>query len=128
MSVLRLVGDIDGLYNALFSIKGVIDHHKMVGWAPLHPTEEWLYLTFPDRGRVCPVCEAHEGMIFSGTDVETTFPYNIYGGNGVIYPRTHMPDLSKFADTPCHCELHIQNLAESLEKRLHEEKWAVLTL
>ena len=126
MSVVVVVGSIERVRDNLQSIKDVIDYRKTAGWQLFHHTEEWLYLTFPDRGNVCPVCESYEGLILAGTDVESTFPYNIYGGAGVVYPRTHMPDLSKFADTPCHCELHIQNLAESLEKQLHEEKLEVV--
>jgi len=126
VSVINVVGSIERVRDDLQSIKDVIDYRKTAGWRMFHHTEEWLYLTFPDRGKVCPVCEAHEGMIYSGYEVRTMFPYSIYGGDNVVYPRTHMPDLSKFADTPCHCELHIQNLAESLEKRLHEEKLEVV--
>lgn len=126
MSVISIVGSIERVRDSLLNVKDVIEYRKTVGWELFHHTEEWLYITFPDRGVVCPVCENYEGLVMSGSEVESTFPYNIYGGSGVVYPRTHMPDLSKFADTPCHCELHIQNLAESLEKRLHEEKREVV--
>ena len=127
MSVVVVVGSIERVRDNLQNIKDVIDYRKTAGWRMFHHTEEWLYLTFPDRGEVCPICEAHGVQgIFSGYEVRTVFPDSIYGGAGVVYPRTHMPDLSKFADTPCHCELHIQNLAESLEKRLHEEKLEVV--
>ena len=128
MSVISLVGSVERVRDSLANIKDVIEYRKSAGWSILHYTEEWLYITFPDRGMVCPVCEGYEGRIFAGDEVAAEFPFHVYGGEGTIYPHTHEPDLSQFADTPCHCEMHIQNPAESIEKRLHEEKLAAVAL
>jgi len=71
---------------------------------------------------------SHDGVVFDGEEVPRTFPYKYLWITSpyITLPRTHMPDLSKFADTPCRCELHLQNPAEVMEMRLHEEKLAVI--
>lgn len=100
----------------------------MNGWPIFQDDEEWLYVTRPDLGEVCPVCAAYSGMIFSGSQVPITFPYNQLWDTElyIVLPRTHMPDLSLFSNEPCHCELYLQNAAETMERRLHEEKLAVV--
>lgn len=126
MTVLEITGTIEDTLASLENVKVVIDGRKATGWEVGHISEQWLYVTFPSRGRVCPVCESYGGRIFSGDEIAAEFPFYEYIGGIIILPHTHMPDLSDFMNEPCHCEMHLQNLAESIEERLHEEKLLVV--
>ncbi|GAG45625.1 unnamed protein product [marine sediment metagenome] len=99
-----------------------------MGWDLFQPDEEWYYVIRPDLGEVCPICEAYAGATITGDLIPLIFPYKeLWTTNPyVVLPRTHMPNLEDFAGEPCHCELHLQNAAETMERRLHEEKLAVI--
>jgi len=123
-------GKLDEVRERLAAISGVINYRKTVGWAILQSDEDWLYVTHPELAvtDVCDVCKSHEGRVFSGDEVLSTFPYYYYSPLApfLIYPRTHMPDLSKFANEPCHCEMTWLNALETIERRLHLEKQAAV--
>jgi len=127
---LVIYGTPDEVEVVLLRIRDIIDNRKTNGWPLFQKGEKWLYNTRPDLGHVCPVCRPHDGTVFDGEEVPRSFPYKEmappYGEYPAAFPRTHMPDLSKFADTPCHCEMVLQNPAEVMEMRLHEEKLAVI--
>ena len=126
MTELIITGSLENISDSLNNIKAVISDRKSMGWELLHPSEQWLYIAYPGKGNVCPLCESHNGRIFSGDEIVAEFPYYEYIGELIILPHTHMPDLSAFRNEPCHCEMHLQNLAESIEERLHEEKLEVI--
>jgi len=125
---LVVAGTVEEVGDKLTRIWSLIQRRKGVGWPLFQSGEKWLYVTRPDLGHVCPVCMSHDGVVFDGEEVPRTFPYKYLWITSpyITLPRTHMPDLSKFADTPCRCELHLQNPAEVMEMRLHEEKLAVI--
>lgn len=128
MAEMELSGSIDVLITSMGNIKAVINGRQLTGWSIGHESERWLYVTFPERAvtDVCPVCDELSQRVFSGDELTLMFPYHEYIGDSIILPRTHMPDLSKFANEPCHCEMHLLNLAESIEQRLHAEKMLVV--
>lgn len=119
-------GTLQEIEDKLLRIKAVIDSRKTTGWPLFQAGERWLYVTSPELGRVCPVCQSHSGEVLDGESVRVAFPYAEMIEKYVASPRTHMPDLSKFFDEPCHCKLILQNPAEVMEMRLHEEKLAVI--
>lgn len=112
----------------LILIRDIIDNRKVDGWPLFQAGEVWHYIIRPDLGEVCPVCGSYAGATFDGAQIPIIFPYKELWTKMpyVVLPRTHMPDLSQFAGEPCHCELHLQNPAEAMEKRLHEEKLTVV--
>ncbi len=112
----------------LLAISEVVQYRKVVGWDIFQVDEEWFYVIRPDLGEVCPICESHAGITFRGDQIPFTFPYKELWTTSpyIVLPRTHMPNLEDFGGEPCHCELHLQNAAETLERRLHEEKLAVI--
>ena len=126
---LIVAGTVEEVGDKLTRIWALIQRRKGVGWPLFQSGEKWLYVTRPDLGHVCPICEAHGKQgIFDGEEVAKTFEHKeLWTTNPyVAIPRTHMPDPSKFANTLCRCELHLQNPAEVMEMRLHEEKLAVI--
>jgi len=126
MGVLRITGNLEGATVRLERIKRIIDHRKMVGYPIFHSSERWLYVTHPERGvsgEVCPVCLTHaEKGSFTGDEVKATFPYVVYAGDYIAYPKSHQPDLSLFMGVECNCELELQNPVEAFETQLHREK------
>ena len=112
----------------LLAISAVVQYRKVAGWDLFQPDEEWYYVIRPDLGEVCPVCEAFAGVTFSGDQIPIVFPHKELWTTSpyIVLPRTHMPNLDDFGGEPCHCELHLQNAAETMERRLHEEKLAVI--
>jgi len=119
---LTVSGNLEGLKVRFDRIKAIIDHRKVVGYPIFHSSERWLYVTHPERGEVCPVCTQYDQQVFNGDSVKATFPYALYDGFYVAYPRTHQPDLSKFMGVECNCELELLNAAEAFEVQMHREK------
>lgn len=119
-------GNLAGLKVRFDRIKAIIDHRKAVGYPIFHSSERWLYVIHPERGvsgEVCPVCLAHADKgVFTGEEVKNTFPYVVYAGDYLAYPKSHQPDLSLFMGVECNCELELQNAAEAFEIQLHHEK------
>ena len=128
LSIIGVSGTLHQVETQLIAISAVISYRKVAGWSVFHADEEWFYVIRPDLGEVCPVCEAYAGVTFSGDQIPITFPYNQLWTTSpyIVLPRTHMPNLEDFGGEPCHCELHLQNPAATMEKRLHEEKMAVI--
>lgn len=123
---LVIEGTLDEVESTLLKIKNIIDNRKTVGWPLFQRGEKWLYITRPDLGSVCPICMSYEGVVFDGEKVPSTFPYKEVVAPYTVKPRTHMPNLEDFMNEPCHCEMILQNPAEVMEMRMHEEKLAVI--
>ena len=126
MSELTLDGLLDEVSSKLRSVQSVIDQKKTTGYQLSHSSAKWKYFTNPDPGEVCPICLKHDQVIFNGDQVKLSFPYAEYVGDFVTRPRTHQPDLSQYADEPCHCDMILLNPAEAFEIQLHDDKEAVL--
>ena len=125
---LIIEGTLDEIERTLLAIEDIIDNRKTVGWSLFQRGEKWLYITHPDLGRVCPVCKGYEGLIFDGEMVAGTFPYKEVIALYTVWPRTHLNQeaINLSIIGPCHCEMILQNPAEVMEMRLHEEKLTVI--
>lgn len=101
----------------------IITRRSAEGFAVFQSDEEWQYVTHPELGRVCPLCNSYDGTIFSGDQIPIMFQYYTYNNTTpfVARPRTHQPDLSQYFYEECHCDLIWLNPSETLKERLHEE-------
>jgi len=122
MSTLLIHGTLEEVERKLIAVKRVIDDKKVNGYPLWSSYEQWEYVTRPDLGIVCPVCEPHNGQIYSGDILKQLFPYAEYYGYLWGSPRTHMPDLGRFYGKPCNCQIHLLNPAEAFEAQLHVDK------
>ena len=132
MSTLLIYGSLDEVHHKLVSVKRVIDDKKINGYPLWHDSERWQYVTARD-GRVCPICEPHDGQVYSGVSVKQLFPNVEYLGNYEAHPRTHdNPDFPIWikrregAQYGCGCRLYLLNPAEAFEAQLHVDKQGVI--
>lgn len=129
MSVtLILSGTINDIYYKLLEVKKVITRRKAEGYYAWSKEFLYEYVTARD-GRVCPVCESHDGKIYNGEEVKANFPNVIMLGAGEAHPRTHdNPSFPQYirrrsdALYGCGCRLYLKNAAEGFEQKLHQEK------
>ncbi len=119
----------------LLAIQDIIDRRKTQGWPLFQKGERWLYLTRPDLGMVCPVCGPFHGKDdLDGEEVTRLFPQRelvsqrTLAGEYIASPRTHTTQdaINRQIEGPCHCDLILQNAAEVMEMRLHEDKLTVV--
>lgn len=128
MSVpLIIEGTLDEVEAKLLMIQDIIDRRKVSGWPLFQQGEKWLYTTRPDLGKVCPVCLPHEGAVYDGAEAKRLFPLEMTS-KYVASPRVHRTQeaVNLRIVGPCHCDLILQNPAEVMEMRLHEDKMAVI--
>lgn len=127
-------GTILEVEEKLLAIQDIIDRRKVAGWPLFQAGEKWLYVTRPDLGMVCPVCEPFHGSTLDGEEVTQHFPQRelvsqrSLAGEYIGSPRTHQTQdaINRQIVGPCHCDLILQNAAEVVEMRLHEEKLTVV--
>ena len=127
-------GTIDEVETKLLAIQDIIDKRKVAGWSLFQKGEKWLYVTRPDLGEVCPVCDPFHGRELDGEEVTQLFPQRELVsqrsliGEYIASPRTHQTQdaINQQIVGPCHCDIVLQNAAEVMEMRLHEDKLTVV--
>ena len=110
-------GTVQEVEAKLIALSAVIKHRKMVGWPLFQSDEEWTYITRGDA-RVCNICwEIESKGRIVGSEIPSRFPFYEVISYGEVHPHTH-------AD--CRCRMIWEHPAETLERRLHLEKQAVV--
>lgn len=134
MSTLIVEGTLVEVRDKLEKVKEVIEDRKTSGYQLYHSSERWLYISARD-GRMCPICESNDDMVFGGDTVKSFFPNVVYLGSFVSHPRTHdnpgFPTWIKRRKGAgvkfgCGCRLFLQNPLEAFEEQLHADKEAVI--
>lgn len=128
MTELTLIGSLEELQEGTLAVMRVIDNRNAIGWSVFQADETWQYVIHPEEGTVCPLCGSFSNMRIIGDQIPIKFPYYTYDPSTpfMARPRTHQPDISQFFNEECHCDLIWLNPLETLERRLHAEKEAVL--
>lgn len=128
MGELVLMGSLEEIRGKTQAVMNIIDRYNATGWLVFQADETWQYVIHPEIGTVCPLCKSFSEMRITGTQIPIQFPYYTYDPSSpfMARPRTHQPDLSQFFDEECHCDLIWLDPLETLEKRLHAEKEAVI--
>ena len=93
------------------------------------PNFTYEYITARD-GRVCPICESHDGKKYSGIEIKEKFPMIIHLSGTEYHPRTHdapgfpayIKDRDNDPNNKCGCRLYLLNAAMGFEQLLHKEK------
>lgn len=115
-------GTMQQLITKLDHLLKVVRNREATGWPALMSDEQWVYHTEDDE-RVCPICAAMDGHVFTGPAVPEMFPfYQFQMAKGtLIFPHVHK-GVKGMEKIPCRCRLELPDVADVLEKRLHEDK------
>lgn len=124
-STMTIKGSFAELFRDLNNINELIKWRKRVGFKLFEPDEVWDYIPIHDS-RLCPVCKDFGTRTYRGDEIPTLFPYGYMVGFAFFYPNVH--DIPKFdwLQGRCRCRMRLRNVAETMERRLHREKLAVV--
>lgn len=124
-STMTIKGGFAGLYRDLNNVNELVKWRKRVGFKLFEPDETWKYFPIHDS-RLCPVCKVFGTRDYRGDELPTLFPYGYMIRFGVFYPNVHAIPKYDWLEGRCRCEMKIQNIAVTMERRLHREKLAVV--
>ena len=129
MSDMVLSGSLKTIQRKAHAVLAVVRQRSAVGWSIFQADEEWIYRTVGDA-RVCPFCRGFEDdNPWRGSEIPHFFPRLFYEGAGadlIVRPNVHENPELRFLRGQCRCTLKMIHVAETMERRLHEEKLKVI--